>query len=176
VTRPIFERRARPPARQDHYDKYREHVRQDFSRCCAYCLLPEELSGGLDNFQLDHFIARSVRPDLIHDYYNLYWACSVCNRFKAAAPYPKDVSAGASIIDTAKESFDEHYQNNVADGSWHAITLPAKYTAKRLRLNSRHKLFMRSLLNRKATAEGHSPIDWNRPSGPQVNDWLQGFT
>jgi len=81
---PVFLRRRTSPLKTDDYTKYRPFVREDFRECCAYCLLHEIIAGGEANFELDHFRPKS-RPKfagLINDFYNLYYACHVCNQYK----------------------------------------------------------------------------------------------
>ena len=80
----VFCRRETPPGPFQHYSAYRPYVREDFSECCAYCLLSEFLRAGLENFELDHFRPKSL-PEfahLVNDFYNLYYACHPCNHIK----------------------------------------------------------------------------------------------
>lgn len=77
-----FSRTVPAPAFPGGYTAFRAYVRQDFRQCCAYCLLHEFWAGGEDNFELDHFRPVSRFPDLERDFYNLYYACHVCNQRK----------------------------------------------------------------------------------------------
>ena len=170
---PVFTRRTEPPAPQSDYQAYRQDVREDFQRCCAYCLRPESVTGGEEQFQLDHFKPKSIYPTLINEYYNLYWACGACNRFKGASPSKAAAAKGARFIDTAAERFDTHFENVMSNGTWQPITQTAKYTSGRLRLNSPAKMDLREKLNRIATKRGLPPVDWNQPSGPQIELLLE---
>lgn len=80
----VFSRRETAPPPSDR-SRYRSLVREDFSECCAYCLLHEFLAGGASNFEIDHFRPKSLFADLIDDYFNLYYSCHVCNQYKGAA-------------------------------------------------------------------------------------------
>jgi hypothetical protein len=173
---PVFTRRAEAPPTRTSYADYREDVRSDFTRCCAYCLMPEQLAGGESNFQLDHFLSRSAHPDLINHYFNLYWACSVCNRYKGKRPNPLDLAAGARFVDTANEEFDAHYDNLIPTGEWLPISKPAEYTAERLRLNNRHNRELREWLNKIAAARNLPPVDWTKPSEAQVVTLMRSVT
>jgi hypothetical protein len=80
---PHFIRRASAPTtKRSDYRGFRQHVRQDFRKTCAYCLLDETWAAGPENFELDHFRPKSIFPQLALSYYNLYWSCHVCNRLK----------------------------------------------------------------------------------------------
>ena|SRR6185436_12614401 len=103
----IFSRRIPPPEPQDHYSKYRPLVREDFTECCAYCLLHELLAGGENNFQLDHFRPKSLAifANFVEDFYNLYYACSVCNRYKSNSwPRPELEALGYGFVDFCAEN------------------------------------------------------------------------
>ena len=81
----IFLRPAEAPkVRGKRYTRFRSAVRSAFSECCAYCLLHELLAGGPDNFELDHFCPKSLSQfaHLVHDFFNLFYACHPCNNKK----------------------------------------------------------------------------------------------
>ncbi len=59
----VFHRRKSSPP-PSSLSSYRSLVRQDFSECCAYCLLHELLAAGAGNFELDHFRPQSLFPSL----------------------------------------------------------------------------------------------------------------
>ena len=82
---PVFIRRTEPPPIRKDYTIYRPEVREDFTECCAYCLFPEILAGGRENFELDHFHPKSKAAEFegdVHEFYNLCYSCHVCNRNK----------------------------------------------------------------------------------------------
>jgi hypothetical protein len=156
----IFPRRNPPPEPQDHYSKYRPFVREDFAECCAYCLFHEILAGGESNFQLDHFRPKSLVlfAKLMDDFYNLYYACSVCNRYKSVSWPPPELEAlGYGFVDFCAEDFSTHFQEEL-DGSWSPLTLRAEYTMARIRLNRPHLLEIRRLLRELAWRRG---IPWS---------------
>lgn len=158
----IFPRRNPPPPPQEHYSQYRQLVREDFAECCAYCLLHELLAGGEGNFQLDHFQPKSIAAfaTLVNDFYNLYYACSVCNRYKAGSwPSPKLEALGYGFVDFCAEDFSTHFKEEL-DGSWNPLTLRAEYTAARIRLNRPHLLQIRRLLRELAFYRGWPSSGW----------------
>ena len=146
---PIFKRRVSAPQRQTDYGKYRPLVREDFSECCAYCLLHELLSGGVDNYELDHFRPKS-KPSAgmdLHNFYNLYYSCHACNHYKSDS-WPDDALAqlGYRFVNTCEEDFSTHFRAE-QDGRWAPLTPAGEYTEARLRLNRTHLIEMRKLLN-----------------------------
>lgn len=172
---PIFVRRSERPTLSNDYRSYRAKVREDFTECCAYCLLPEILAGGQDNFELDHFRPKSKSDRLladINDFYNLYYCCHVCNHYKAAS-WPTDelVTIGCRFIDFCSEEFSAHFRPE-PDGSWVPLTLAACYAGERLRLNRKHLVKIRGLLNQIAELQGCDPLDWSCPTRDQLSGIL----
>lgn len=129
-----------------HYRQYRELVRQDFRMCCAYCLLGEILASGTEGFDLDHFRPKWRFPDLAKDYYNLYYACHVCNWIKGGKwPPPKLEQLGVCFVDLCSDDWDQHYQER-EDGCWVGRTLSGQFTIDALRLNRAHLVEIRALI------------------------------
>lgn len=146
-TNPHFVRRSIVPrmARRD-YRGFREYVREDFRKTCAYCLLEETWAAGEENFELDHFRPKSLFPHLALSYYNLYWSCHVCNRMKRDSwPTPALQDLGAGFVDLCASAFGEHFLEQ-KNGKWRGKTLAAKYTIESLRLNRPHLVELRILL------------------------------
>jgi hypothetical protein len=162
----VFIRRRLAPRTQANYAKYREEVREDFSECCAYCLLHERISSGRESFELDHFRPKSL-PQFAHqvnDFYNIYYSCHVCNRSKGAK-WPDDelLSNGYRFLDLCVEDFSQHFREE-NNGFWTPLTKPAEYTEERLRLNRPHLMEIRKFLRQLAALKSVAPIDWDSPS------------
>lgn len=167
----VFLRRKSPPA-PSRLSGYRPFVRQDFSECCAYCLLHELLAAGAGNFELDHFRPKSLFPDLADDYFNLFYSCHVCNQYKGATWPSADLSKeGFGYLDFCRESFGEHFRER-ADGFWEPLTRRAEYTAARLRLNRPHLVEIRRLLRRLARLHGIPFVSWESPIRERVLSWF----
>jgi len=167
----VFSRRktAPPPS---NLSGYRSFIREDFSECCAYCLLHELLAAGAGNFELDHFRPKSLFPNLAENYFNLYYSCHVCNQYKAAAwPSAELSKRGFGYLDFCRESFSEHFRAR-DDGFWEPLTPRAEYTVARLRLNRPHLVEIRRLLRRLAQLHGISAVDWDSPIRENVLSWL----
>lgn len=172
---PVFTRRTEPPPKHNSYRKYRQYVREDFAECCAYCLLHEVLAGGEDNFELDHFRPKSdphgIAPD---DFYNLYYSCHVCNHYKSDSWPSIDLAErGFRFVDPCSEDFGIHFQPD-DNGIWKPLSPAAEYTEARLRLNRRHLVEVRSLLNDIAILRGIL-VDWTFPLKAQISMLLPSF-
>lgn len=119
----IFTRQANPSLGASGYRAYLPWVRADFRECCAYCLFHEVLAGGPDNFELDHFRPKSghENPCEAELFLNLYYACHVCNKYKAAQ-WPSDAvrEKGYRFVDPCTEDFSEHFRTE-SDGRWTPI-------------------------------------------------------
>jgi hypothetical protein len=130
------------------YRSFRPFVREDFLRQCAFCLLAELLAGGEEDFELDHFRPRHRFPELLNDFYNLYYACHPCNHIKSDTwPPPALEARGTSFVDLCKEDFAAHFSVE-KDGTWNGVTEPGNYTIDKLNLNRKHLVTLRGLLAR----------------------------
>src|SRR4051794_22205746 len=134
------------PAPTGGYLALRPYVRADFEQRCAYCLLQEIWAGGEENFELDHFRPRWLFPDLIADFFNLYYACHVCNQIKGMHWPPSALEErGIGFVDLCQDEFEVHFVVR-PDGSWTPLTASAAYTIDSLRLNRPHLVELRRLL------------------------------
>ena len=144
---PCFRRREEPPARRGDF---REAVRNDFRHRCAYCLVPELLAGGPENFELDHFRPKSKFPQLENNFFNLYYSCHVCNHAKGPAWPPAELDdAGVNFMDLCRDDCFEHY-SEAPDGRWIGLTVRANYTIELLRLNRKHLVNLRQRFSTKS--------------------------
>lgn len=171
----IFNRRCNPPKSEKNYYKYRDLIREDFSECCAYCLLHELISGGRDSFELDHFRPKSnpLFSHLINHFYNIYYSCNVCNLYKGDSWPSNDLEhQGYRFVDPCKENFSTHFiENN--NGQWIPITNAGIYMEKKLRLNRLHLVKIRGLLRRIAEQKGYKSINWDFPTKDQIFQLLK---
>lgn len=132
-TTPAPEKRAKKK-----YSVYRPDVRKDFKRCCAYCLRHEDWADGERTFEIDHFRPRVLFPELLCDFYNLYYSCHRCNNIKQENWPPEElISKGIGFVDFCQDDFDLHFEA-LADGKWKPLSDSARYTERILRLNDPH--------------------------------------
>lgn len=166
----VFRRRETPPGPFQHYSEYRPYVREDFSECCAYCLLSEFWRAGRENFELDHFRPKSLPQfaHLVNDFYNLYYACHPCNHIKGNRWPDLDKEAqGYGFLDLCAEKFSNHFEED-EKGFWRPLSLRGIYTLERLNLNKGHLVEIRGKLRILAARKGRPPIDWNHPAREQI--------
>lgn len=80
-------------------ESYRPWLRDEFEFRCVYCLRRERWEAGLTNFEIDHWRARSRRPDLEFEYVNFVYACLTCNAAKRdlEVPDPTQVMVGVQV-------------------------------------------------------------------------------
>jgi 5-methylcytosine-specific restriction endonuclease McrA len=64
-----------------NYHLYKPYLREEFSRRCVYCRLPDGMKG-LDTFGIDHYRPMVRFPAGETEYNNLFYACNTCNRRK----------------------------------------------------------------------------------------------
>jgi uncharacterized protein (TIGR02646 family) len=134
-----------PPVKGD-YRAYRPFVRNDFDKCCAYCLMAELFAAGEANFELDHFRPKTRFSEQTNDFYNLYYSCHPCNHIKSAKWPPSPlIQQGIGFVDLCNDDFETHFIEQ-ADGRWEGITPSAKYTIDALYLNRAHLIELRLCL------------------------------
>lgn len=66
--------------KKSSYSLYKQELRRDFLYACAYCTSNEREARC--SFEIDHYLAKSRRPDLENEYTNLNWSCRNCNKAK----------------------------------------------------------------------------------------------
>lgn len=168
MTDSIFSHRVPAPS-ENKYQKYRPYIREDFSECCAYCLMHERFANGENSFELDHFKPKSKFDNLKKEYTNIYYSCHVCNSPGSKSNHwPSEAleSKGYRFVDTCKEIFSEHFVDE--DGYWKPISNAGKYTAEKIRLNSSHNVQIRQMVNRLLNQINGSTLDWNIPLKDQL--------
>ena len=153
-----FARTVPPPEVSGGYAAFRPYVRADFRQCCAYCCLHEFWLGGVGNFELDHYRPVSHFPHLRRDFYNLRYACHLCNLTKSDYwPSQELESAGIGLVDLTADAYDNHFYLE-DHGTLQPMTDSAKVTIALLRLNSAHLRQLRSFILRNQWELDSSPI------------------
>lgn len=73
------------PVSVSKYVDYKPYLRIEANHRCVYCGIKEAIFGGADSFHVEHFKPKSLAKFkyLEKDYMNLFYSCSVCNRFKS---------------------------------------------------------------------------------------------
>jgi len=75
--------RKHGPSGYEHYQEYKDWLRDEFEFRCIYCLERENWYPSRQAaFAVEHILARVNRPDLLCDYDNLAYACLRCNSLK----------------------------------------------------------------------------------------------
>lgn len=67
---------------QGKYADWKEIVREEGRKQCAYCATHEGLFGGLRNFHVEHYRPQKRFPHLENVIGNLFYSCAICNSFK----------------------------------------------------------------------------------------------
>jgi hypothetical protein len=99
--------RKHGPSGYQHYQKYKDWLRDEFEFRCVYCLERETWYPSRQAaFSVDHILPQVNRPDIVCDYDNLAYACLRCNSFKQ----------NLETLDPSRIALDEHLRFE-ADGS-----------------------------------------------------------
>ena len=91
--------RRHGPTGYPNHRLYLNWLRDEFSFRCVYCLYRETWLTRKADWQIDHFIPKSIHPEGALDYDNLVYSCSSCNHSKAAhlAPDPCKIAYGSCV-------------------------------------------------------------------------------
>lgn len=67
------------------YKDWKEPLAIEGKYQCVYCTIKSRSFGGIRNFHVEHYKPKSSDkfPELINDFSNLFFACSICNGFKS---------------------------------------------------------------------------------------------
>jgi hypothetical protein len=153
-----FERTVPAPEVSGSYAAFRPYVRADFRQCCAYCCLHEFWTGGMGNFELDHYHPVSLFPHLIRDFYNLRYACHVCNLTKSDYwPSPEMEAESIGFVDLTLDTFADHFRLE-ENGLLLPLTTSAEFTISILRLNTDHLQQLRAFILRNGWQLDTSPL------------------
>jgi hypothetical protein len=89
----IIKRAASQP-RTGGYREWKPQLAVEGSYQCVYCAIPDGRFGGEYNFHVEHFEPKSKAPLRRDDWFNLFYACPICNVFKGSDwPTPGGPSA-----------------------------------------------------------------------------------
>lgn len=134
---PVLNRRSRYTLGTKYTD-YRGEICEDCQHRCVYCDIHENVLGGYDSMQLDHFYPKSRFPERIHDPLNLVWVCNRCNLLKGADWHEID----RVTIHTTKVGYLDPFAVDRTQfflieqtGDIKPVSGPAEYIIKRLKLN-----------------------------------------
>jgi hypothetical protein len=148
----LLKRRQNPP-HFDDYKQYKPYLREDFSYACVYCAVHENELGGPRIFGVEHFRPKNnpAQPEfraLVTVYYNLMYACSVCNSFKRE-DWPSDdpINEGKGYIDPCEHDYDDHFVQT-SDFQVKGLSPVADYMIERLHLNRRQLQKLREIRKR----------------------------
>ncbi|HNQ23029.1 MAG TPA: HNH endonuclease [Phycisphaerae bacterium] len=154
--------RGSDPGPVTKYGDYKPHLQPLFRFRCAYCVSHEELMGGYDAMEVDHFrpCGRIEFEHLKKEWTNLYYACRLCNGSKSSHwPSAEEERRGLRFINPCEEDPDSHVRitRHPANGDlcWlRALTPAGQYTIDKIRLNRKQLLdIRRELVRRERDAE-----------------------
>jgi hypothetical protein len=93
---PLVRRHA--PGGYQHWEPYRDWLRDEFDFRCVYCLQRESWGKRRAIFAIDHIVARAA-GGAPFDYGNLAYVCASCNSNKSdeAVPHPAKCAYGRSV-------------------------------------------------------------------------------
>jgi 5-methylcytosine-specific restriction endonuclease McrA len=68
--------------KQGSYKEWKELIAKEGFNQCIYCAIHDAPLGGIRNFHVEHYKPKALFPGLENSFYNLFYACPICNAFK----------------------------------------------------------------------------------------------
>ena len=107
----------RPAGGEKGYQKYRPCLRWEFAFTCAFCLLheadlalrPPEMRRGKRDFDLEHRDPRSLHPERVNHYGNVYYCCEPCNSARRRQPLR---TAAGRLLDPCRTGWATRFRLN----------------------------------------------------------------
>jgi uncharacterized protein (TIGR02646 family) len=101
-----------------NYKSYKKHLALEFRRRCAYCM---RLASNAEDsgFGVDHYRPKSVFPELLTEYSNLFFCCAACNsRKRDFWPRTGNIQSGRFLPNPCDHVMTDHvrYRGPLVDG------------------------------------------------------------
>lgn len=111
----------------------RQHIRDTFANCCAYCKTPEALTA--TTFEIEHIRPRSAHGETAFD--NLCLACPTCNRFKSHRQTATDpvTQQQVSLFHPHQQQWKDHFVWSKDATEIQALTPVGRATIAALKMN-----------------------------------------
>lgn len=110
------------------YGDYLLELQEDFHFICGYC--GKSIKVTKNTFEIDHFVPKSLAPELENEYSDLVYACFTCNRKKSNKWPTKDKLVHhndiVGFVDPATDEYDLHLER-LANGEIKPISEVGKY-------------------------------------------------
>ncbi|HXO69980.1 MAG TPA: HNH endonuclease [Bradyrhizobium sp.] len=133
------------------YSEYKPFLRNDFFHSCAYCTMAEAEAQAI-RFTIDHYEPRNARPELVHTYSNLMYACDECNLRKGDRdPPPSARSVGLRFFRPDNDEYGDHF--DLSGVRIEPKSPTAEYTIDALDLNRAALRKLRELRRRLSDCE-----------------------
>lgn len=126
---------------------------------CLYCTISENSFGGIRNFHVEHYRPKGL-PQFAHleqDYYNLYYACAICNTFKSNdwPNEPDDNLAISCYPDPSKVDYTILFGIDTVTGMVQGKNITGIYLSNKLYLNRAQLIIERRV---RSAAERYNEI------------------
>ncbi|WP_302631371.1 HNH endonuclease [uncultured Clostridium sp.] len=132
-----IKRRDGVKARSTHTG-FKKILQEDFKYICGYCGKDSKLFK--EDYQIDHFIPKSIYPEGKGDYYNLVYSCRKCNRNKwdkwPTGNVSKSHDGNVGFVDPVLPEYDKHLKRDI-NGKIIPITNLGVYIVNELKLDLR---------------------------------------
>lgn len=117
------------------YKTYKKYLRMEFNATCVYCRMPDSLSE-MKSYAVEHYRPKCQFPDLITEYSNLFYSCSICNSYKGTYwPDEKDEKLEKYIPNPCDHIMHKHFRSQT-EGTVKPYSFAGEWTIDLLDLNA----------------------------------------
>jgi hypothetical protein len=135
-------KRKLTPCRYTKYQSYKPYLQTEFNNKCVYCMTPDTLNN-YNNFGVDHYRPKTIFPELINEYSNLFYCCNKCNSLKGHY-WPKTGREHLFIPNPCDHTMTEHLK--FKDDLVYPKTDAGSFTVETLCLNDDKVVSFRQFL------------------------------
>ncbi len=129
------------------YKNWKPQLAEEGFHQCVYCAIPDAAMGGIRNFHVEHYRPKSLFPDLIDTFTNLFYACPICNTFKGK-DWPAEPDHKIQCYpDPSVSDYEVLFTINLQSGKVHGNVVASSYMVEKIHLNRGQLILERRLQN-----------------------------
>jgi len=135
------------------YHEWKPLLAKEAKNQCVYCAIHEGSFGGERNFHVEHFKPKSRFRSHINNYYNLFYACAICNTFKGDEwpGTPGHNLSQIGFINPSVVDYSRIFQSNATSSRLVSRHKAARYMIEQLYLNRPQLILERRMVNAERT-------------------------
>lgn len=127
-------RRLKPIRVFPKYQTNKPILQAEFTRLCVYCRQPDSQARS-QVYGIDHYAPKSIFPELVRDYTNLYYCCTLCNTYKRNYWHYPGKENKTRVLNPCDDDMAQHIRFDKSTGLMQPLTDEGRFFARTFRLN-----------------------------------------